>query len=37
MKPPAEPKPPSPSLVTWPSYSMPAGLVPKTKPVCWSR
>ncbi len=32
LKPPAEKAPPSPSLVTCPSYSMPTGLVPKTKP-----
>ena len=31
------PPPPCPSLVTWPSYSMPAGLVPNTNPFCRSR
>jgi hypothetical protein len=29
--------PPEPSFVTWPSYSSPAGFVPKTKPFCRSR
>ena len=33
LKPP--PRPP-PSLITCPSYSWPAGLVPKTKPFCRS-
>jgi hypothetical protein len=30
--PPVSPPPPCPSLVTWPSYSSPAGLVPNTNP-----
>ena len=37
--PPLEPKPPPrppPSLITCPSYSCPAGLVPKTNPFCRS-
>ena len=37
--PPPEPLPrrAPPSSVTWPSYSWPAGVVPKTKPFCRSR
>ncbi len=35
--PPPRPPPPCPSLVTWPSYSRPAGLVPNTKPFSRSR
>ena len=34
---PARPPPPWPSLVTCPSYSMPAGLVPNTNPFWTSR
>ena len=34
--PPPEPPRPPPSLITCPSYSCPAGLVPNTKPFCWS-
>ena len=34
---PLMPPPPCPSLVDWPSYSMPAGLVPNTNPFWRSR